>query len=85
MSPTGSSVIDYFLVSPDLLKQNMHLTVSDYTISHHLPVELSISSNAYSVNTMGCVEQKRVTKVVWDEGKKDIQASRSEDTVNLLT
>ena len=86
MSPTVSSVIDYFLVSPDLLKQNMHLTVSDHTISHHLPVELSISSNAYSVNTMGCMEQKRVTKVVWDEEKNDIviQVSRSEDAVNLL-
>ena len=70
-SPTGSSVIHYFLVSPDLLKQNMHLTVDDQTLSYPLPVELSISSNAYNVNAMGYVEQNRVTKkVVWDEGKK---------------
>ena len=86
MSPTRSSVFDYFLVSPHFLKRNMHLTVVDQTLSHHLPVELSISSNAYNVNAMGCVEQKRVTKVVWDEEKKDtvIQVSRSEDAVNLL-
>lgn len=65
----------------------MHLTVGDQTLSYHLPMELSISSNAYNVNAMGCVEQKRVTKVVWDEEKKDIliQVSRSEDAVNLLT
>ena len=86
MSPTGSSVLDYFLVSPHLLKQNTHLTVSDQTLSHHLPVELSTSSDAYNVNEMGCVEQKRVAKVVWDEEKMDIviQVSRSEDAVNLL-
>ena len=56
MSPTGSSVF-YFLVCPDLLQQNMHLTVGEQTLSHHLPVELSISSNAYNVNAMGCVKQ----------------------------
>ena len=68
------------ILSHDLLKQNVHLTVGDQTLSYHLPMELSISSDAYNVNAMECVEQKRVTKAVWGEEKKDIliQVSRSD-------
>lgn len=62
----------------------MYLSVGDRTLSHHLLVDLSISSNAYNVNAMECVGQKRVTKVVRDEEKRDIniQVSQSEDAVN---
>ena len=60
--------------------------MGDQTLFRHLLVELSISNTAYHVNVTEHVEQKRVTKVVWDEQKKDIlkQKSKCEDAVNLL-
>lgn len=86
ISPTGSSVIDYFLCSHELLQLNLHLTVGQEILSQHLPVELNISSKPGPVQTPGQARQKQTTKIVWQEDKRTLlmEAAESDEAVSLL-
>ena len=64
VSTTGSSVIDYFLCSYELLQLNLIMTVGSEILSQHFPVELCISRNHECVNARGQAEKKQVTKII---------------------
>jgi len=69
VSNTGSSVIDYFLVSHKLVKQCMSLSVTRMVESKHMPVELTFavenSDIAFNLHTKKCSYKR----YVWDEEK----------------
>ena len=69
----GSSVVDYFVMSCDLLAyiwDHCHLSVQDRSESDHLPVVLSIAlSEPRVVNNSGGREY--VDRFMWDSNKKE--------------
>ena len=73
---TGSSVVDYFLVSCDLfslLKDNFHLHILENIESDHLPVKLSVIRQSIvdeqNLNTIPDNKQS-VVKICWNSANE---------------
>lgn len=82
ISPIGSSVIDYCLISLDLLSLNLHLNVGDQILSHHLPLELLMSRKTLTMDKTIRRHTKVITKIVWDEERKEemIRVAKRDDS-----
>jgi hypothetical protein len=87
ISPTGSSVIDYVLLSHELLAHKMQLNIGDQTLSHHLPLEFVVFTDHADGNATDDGVSKKVTKIVWEEKKRDelMNATNNEHTREVLT
>ena len=70
VSPHGNSVIDYFLLSDDLLNVITNLKVHVNVESWHMPVSLSLSINNDSVSPAAASKNnKAFSKIIWDVEK----------------
>ena len=65
----------------------MHLNVGDQTLSPHLPLEVVISTCDCDVNATDYEVSKEITKIVWDEKKKEefMRATGNEHAQHMLT
>ena len=67
----GSSVVDYFLVSHDLMNQHVKMCILDRTESSHMAIQLTIPLNVNVVNINYDMPNVNnyVTKYTWDAHK----------------
>ena len=70
MPESGSSLVDYFICSRELISCVDNLTVIDMVESDHFPVELKLKSRAFTIDKKE-KEEKVVTRIVWDKEKSD--------------
>ena len=84
VSNQGNSVIDYFIVSVDLIsKLNMNFVVRDHVESSHMPLQLNINSHP---NTKGKTsrnkKKKESTTLKWNREKMEyfLEAIHSEES-----
>ena len=66
--PHGNSIIDYFIVSGDLLRNNIDMSVQSRIESWHMPVTLSLNirNNAVKSAPMGEIS---IDRLVWSKEK----------------
>ena len=69
MSPHGSSVIDYFLMSEDLFSDKCNLRVGDRVDAWHMPVELCWNTVAHSIGKPVATESRGERSAWSDEFK----------------
>ena len=82
VSQSGSSVIDYFLIPRELLK-NVSLHVNDSLYSWHLPVEFEWSKTGVNECSRQRETMHREEKIVWSDEKSKV--FRSELESDLFT
>ena len=71
ISPTGCSVVDYFVASKTLLSLSLRLNVGQRIESKHMPVELLIESNNTEVKRSdNRTKLFKIEKFQWDEEKR---------------
>ena len=83
VSNQGSSVIDYFIVSVDLIsKLNMNFVVGDRVESSHMPLQLNINSHPNTKGKTSRNEKKKesTTTLKWNREKMEdfLEAIHSE-------
>ena len=66
MSPHGSSVIDYFLMSEDLFSDKCNLRVGDRVDAWHMPVELCWNNVANGIDKPVATES-REERIAWSD------------------
>ena len=67
LSPNGSSVIDYFIVSECLVNNNIDMHVLSGVDSWHMPINLVIKRCAFKNDSQPkCNHNKKIEKIVWD-------------------
>ena len=69
VSGNGSSVIDYFIVSADLIDLCRSLNVAESSTSSHMPVEVELVSQYSSTTLMPDVQ---MSKIVWKRATENI-------------
>ena len=83
VSPYGNSIFDYFIVSADLLRNNIDMSVQSRIESWHMPVTLSLNirNNAVKSATMS---EKGIERFVWSNEKANefIEKMNSEEVKN---
>ena len=87
ITTSGSSVIDYFIISDSLMHLNMQLKVAEEMLSQHLPVELVIRNDkAPETEEQILIPEQEVSKIKWDSQKKDQfkEAEQSIESRNIL-
>ena len=85
VSNQGNSVIDYFIVSVDLIsKLNMNFVVGDRVKSSHMPLQLNINSHPNTKGKMSRNKKKKdsTTTLKWNREKMEdfLEAMHSEES-----
>ena len=70
ISPTGCSVVDYFVASKTLLSLSLRLTVGQRIESKHMPVELLIESKSEVKRSDNRTKLFKTKRFQWDEEKR---------------
>ena len=73
-SPNGNSVIDYFIVSQDILNVKSNMNVLHDITSWHMPITLQFIFN-FETYEQELDYESINTKIVWDDSKIDIFCS----------
>ena len=66
VSPRGSSVIDYFIISEDLFSAPCELRVGNWVDSWHQPVEMKLTKVGRTADKLAQVENSE-ERIVWSE------------------
>ena len=82
MSPSGQSVIDYFIISNDLLHLDIDMQVLHDITSWHLPITLHICLERYFSSILNIKENETVTKIIWDDSKENEFVSNVKSILN---
>ena len=69
VSPHGNSVVDYFIVSHDIMNNELKMHVLNRTESWHMPITLEITLNVFAHKERSNLEVRQAEKIVWDESK----------------
>ena len=70
ISVHGKSVVDYFLISNDLIHKHINMSILDRTESTHMAIKLVICLNDVILNHAEPNNvNKYVTKFIWDNDK----------------
>ena len=80
ISPNGSSVIDYFIATRDLLPLCQSLLVRESVVSPHLCLELTFGNPDYT-ERYNCSVPRFCTKIVWDENSINEYVERLRDVL----
>ena len=83
VSPHGNSIIDYFIVSADLLCNNIDMSVQSRTEFRHMPVTLSLNIRNNAVKSAPMSEIS-IGRFVWSNEKANefIEKMNSEQVKN---
>jgi len=84
LSSTGNSVIDYFMVSRDVLPFCHSLIIEDSIISPHMCIELSTEADAERCIENDSTEIKQDRRCVWNEQMKDVYLANLRSAVTGL-
>ncbi|RUM94595.1 MAG: hypothetical protein DSZ28_02375, partial [Thiothrix sp.] len=82
VSSAGSSVVDYFVVSQDILPLCTSLAVEESVVSPHMCLELCIAGKGRKMNK----ESNNIitTKIVWDCSSCDVYTENLRSSLSLL-
>ena len=83
----GSSVVDYFLLSHDLINNSLNMSIMDVTLSSHMAIRFLLpTNNNINTPTNVTVNAKPVTKYKWEPDKANAfkNALQTESNVNKL-
>ena len=78
VSPTGNSVVDYYIASRDIVNAVSSLRVAEHIISPHLPLELN-----FAVPHQQKSDPSPCSKIVWDINQTDEYLSRVRKCLEL--
>ena len=91
MSPSGQSVIDYFIVSTAFLNLDIDMKILYDITSWHFPITFKICLESYFNFDFesNIKENESITKIVWDESKENefvsnIKSNFSDDVIAEL-
>ena len=85
LSPNGNSLIDYYLVSSDLLNHNLKMHVLSDIVSWHMPIILSIIFNVSNLdNADKSVAMDKPFKFIWDDTKATVYCDSFNALLHML-
>jgi len=82
VSHAGSSVIDYWIVSPDIMPFCSSFFVNESVVSPHMCLELSLSCRERKLRRESNVIVS--SKIIWDSGSRDEYLSRLRENLLLI-